>query len=77
MHRSQKPEKPSLTRLSTRLSPGLNAILDGGVGDEIEATLAEISAVGHSSGFDAFSGVLAVTEAWQRKRGADSYQNCA
>ena len=39
----------------------LNAILDGN-GDDIEATLAALSAVGHSSGFDAFGGVLAVLE---------------
>ena len=56
---------------------GLHAILDNSGDDEIEAALEDLSAVGHSSGWDAFSGVLAVTEAWQRKRSAHPRRNCA
>ncbi len=57
---------------------GLNAILDGSGGDEIETILADLDAVGHSSGWDAFSGVLAVLETWQsERRGAHSRRDCA
>ncbi len=52
MRRSEKPEKPSLTPFSP---------------DEMETTLANLSALGHSSGWDAFSGVLAVVNIWQRE----------
>ncbi len=56
---------------------GLNALLKGSGGDEIETTLANLSAVGHSSGWDAFSGVLAVVDAWQRERRAGPRRDCA
>ncbi len=55
----------------------LNAVLESDSDDGIEAALAGLSAVGHSSGWDAFSGVLAVTEAWQRNRCAAPHRDCA
>ncbi len=41
------------------------------------SALARLGAVGHSSGWDAFSGVLAVVESWQRQRRADPPRACA
>ncbi len=70
----------------------LNAILENGVRDLFLmrrsekpvkpsltrfSALARLGAVGHSSGFDAFSGVLAVVESWQRQRRADPPRACA
>ena len=64
----------------------LNAILENRVGDLFPmrrsqkpgkpsltpfSPLARLGAVGHSSGWDAFGGVLAVVDIWQRQRFAD------
>lgn len=52
---------------------GLNAVLDDRRDEEIVAALARLGAVGHSSGWDAFSGALAVVDSWQCQHRADPH----